>query len=173
MKQTIKWVSMAMFILTWSGLAKAQDFTGLPERATYAGAYFSISFGGDSKTYKRPVRYGFSAGFRQTNATQFGSYYGSQFGQRDVHLNMIESRDLQARIVDLNFSGRGFERLSLSGMAFAKRDEWGQVTYMDGLRQLNADGDEEGGSLRTWLWIGAGVGAVALVASQLIYYRGE
>lgn len=164
MKRTIKLLSMAALAFVWSSAATAQNTYDQPERAAYAGAYFSMSFGGGEKAYKRPLRYGFSAGFRQSKFSGSSNYFGTQFNRHNANISMFEDRDWQARVVDLNFSDRGFERLSLSGMAFAQKDAFGQVRYLGGRDGLYADGDDDGGTSvgKIVLWSAVGLGAAGL-----------
>lgn len=161
-------------MLTWGGLVNAQDFTSQQDRAAYAGAYFSMSFGGGEASYKRPVSYGFSAGLRQRSFRQSNNYFGTQFDRHDANINMLEGRDWQARIFDLNFSDRGFEHLSLSGMSFAQKDAFGQVRYFGNKMGLDGeDGEKDYGY--DWgdilLWGGAALGVVVIVtvASEGVY----
>jgi len=159
MTRIIVLLSAVVFAFASSGATMAQDFYDQQDRAAYAGAYFSLSFGGGDKAYKRPVRYGFSAGFRQSNFGQSSTYFGTQFERRDAGINMLSGRDWQARLVDLNFSDRGFERFSFSGTAFAQKDAFGRVRYLDG-QGLYADGDDDSGIGvgKILLWTGAAIG---------------
>jgi len=166
MIETTKKILGIVFLLTvWSGAANAQSYLGGQERAVYAGAYLSLSFGGGEKAYKRPLRYGFSAGFRQSKFSGSSNYFGTQFDRGDANINMFEDRDWQARVVDLNFSDRGFEHLSLSGMAFAQKDAYGQMRYLGGRGGLYADGDDDGTSVGdVLLWGAAGIGVLVIGA---------
>jgi len=175
-KVTKKLFGLALLLTVWSGASNAQTYLDQQQRAAYAGAYFSLSFGGGEKAYKRPVQYGFSAGFRQSKFGGSSNYFGTQFNRRDANISMFEDRDWQARIVDLNFSDRGFERFSFSGTAFAQRDAFGQVQYFGGRNGLYADGDDEGkkgmGTVgKVLLWTGAAVGVAVL--SLAIACNGE
>ena len=173
MKQTIKLLSLAILVTVWSGASSAQTFTDQQRRAAYAGAYFSLSFGGGEKSYKRPVRYGFSAGLRQSSFGPSSHYYSPQFNRTDANINLRGGRDWQARVVDLNFSDRGFEHLSLSGMAFAQKDAFGQVRYLGGRNSLNADGDDEGSGVgKILLWTGVIVGVAGIALYYTAQYRG-
>jgi len=159
---------LAVLMAFCAGASSAQSFGEQQDRAAYAGAYLSLSFGGDNTTYKSPVRYGFSAGLRQRSYSQSGNYFGTQFDRGDAKINMLGNRDWQARMVDLNFSNRGFERFSLAGTSFVQKDAYGQLQYIGGRYSLDGDG-KEGSTLRTVgkviLWTGvAVVGAVAIFA---------
>ena len=155
----IRRVLTALFITAFlSGVSQAQTFHD-QDRAAYAGAYFSMSFGENKARADKQMRYGFSAGFRQRGFAALDSNYNRRFGWQYSDLNLIQSRDVQARVIDLNFSGRGFEHMSVSGLAFAKKDELGQVSYLSD--RFNADGEDGGGS-KVLLWTGVAVGALAV-----------
>jgi len=172
MKQTISILGLAVLFAVFSSASSAQTFTDQQKRSAYAGAYFSLSFGGGEKAYKRPVRYGFSAGFRQSNFGASSHYYSPQFDRRDANINLRGGNDWQARVVDLNFSDRGFEHLSLSGVAFAQKDAFGQVQYFGG-RGLYADEDEKGSNVgKILLWTAAGVGAAFLAFAAICASEG-
>jgi len=176
MKHIIKILSAVTLMASFSGVATAQNFTGQQDRAAYAGAYFSMSFGGGEASYKRPVSYGFSAGLRQRSFQQSNNYFGTQFDRRDANVNMLEGRDWQARVFDLNFSDRGFERLSLSGMSFAQKDALGQVRYLGGLNRFNgdSDGEENGVNVgKILLWTGAVIGVAGITLLAVVDYSDE
>jgi len=173
MRQLAKFLSVAALALIWSGATTAQDFTGQQDRAAYAGAYFSMSFGGGAKAEKRPVRFGFSAGLRQSNLGHSSNYFGAQFDRRDANITMLADRDWQARVVDLNFSDRGFERFSFSGTAFAQKDALGQISYLGDRFNLDDEGEEKGSGVgKILLWTGAVIGAAGLTLYYVAQYRG-
>lgn len=163
--------SALLIAVFFTGMSQAQTFDD-QRRAAYAGAYFSMSFGGDKVSSKKPVRYGFSAGFRQRSFAAPDDNYSRQFGWQHSNINLIQSRDLQARVIDLNFSDRGFEKMSVSGLTFAKRDAFGQVTYFDD--RFNADGEgSKGGKILLWTGIAVGALGVLVLASCLTQGCGD
>ena len=152
--------SALLITVLMSGISQAHILDD-QRRAAYAGAYLSMSFGGDKANSIQPIQYGFSAGFRQRSFTGPNDNYSRQFGWEHSDINLIQNRDLQARVINLGFSDRGFEKMSVSGLSLVKRDSLGQITYFDD--RFNSDG-EGGKGGKILLWTGIAVGALGVHA---------
>lgn len=120
----------------------AQSFNEHTTRAHYAGLYFSlpIGHGNDTQTSKHKMKFGFAAGLRQD---QFGAYY-----------NFTGRKTFDGRVMNLEFTGDGFQKLSLAGTNLLQKDANGTVVLLDD----NGDG---GMSLGGKILLGAGVAVVA------------
>lgn len=170
MRSLTNFLRVAVLVVFWSGASSAQPYLNGQERAIYAGAYLSLSFGGGHTPHKQPIRYGFSAGFRQSNFGQSRNYFSPQFDRFEANLDMLDSRDWQARVVDMNFSDRGFERLSVSGTAFVQKDAFGRLYYFGNKNRLDGDGSEEGKKDYGYdwgdilLWGGAAIGVIGIIS---------
>lgn len=166
MKLNILLISALLLALAHGNLAMAQDYYGQQDRALYAGAYFSMSFGDIRKSAHHPVRYGFSAGFRQQNFGVNDRLSNHSLVRNDRHLGFAGYGNIDARVFDLNFSDRGFEKISFAGLAFVEKDTFGQMQHLGRSGALSADGDDEnGGAGKALLWTGVAVGvAIGIVA---------
>lgn len=176
MKTISTLIVVTIMMIVNAGPAAAQDLFGQQDRAMYAGAYLTMSFGGTKKATKRPVRYGFSAGWRQQNFGASHQFSSHSVFRHDRDFGYAGYGNIDARVVDLSFSDRGFDRLSLSGLSLAQADDYG--TYATFGRRYategGADGEKDSDSTDS-IWkavliggavVAVGVGVVAIAQFQ-------
>ncbi|MBL4787693.1 MAG: hypothetical protein JKY60_01100 [Kordiimonadaceae bacterium] len=162
MKQFFVLICSSVLAVVFSGAANAQDFYGQQDRASYAGAYFSMSLGEGKATQKPSISYGFTAGFRQNFSQQPTGHFRTAFNQEGTSFRFSGDRDWKIHAARLDFSGRGFENLSFAGLKFVQKDASGEIRYIDDQFRLVADGEDGTSTVKIVLWTALGLGVAGL-----------
>lgn len=149
MEHAIKLLCCLAFLAAMPATATAEDYYAKTDHALYAGFYLSVPLGPKARG-------------RSAQKLRFGFAAGPRFDLRATRYDPTRARTLHARIFDLRFSSRGFERFSLAGTTLVGTNRYGGL--------MAADDAEEGGEEKkkrspagTVLLVGAIVVGAALV----------
>lgn len=172
-----KLLAAALCLSVMSVPATAHDFMGQHDRALYAGAYLTVSFGDRGKAAKSPLRYGFSAGWRQQDFGASQRFSHHSIFRNDDGLGFAAYGNIDARVIDLNFSERGFERLAFTGLPLLQNAAYGPPARLG--HHFAADNGEDGeeGDFAKTFWTGTAVVAVLALAglgvAYAVTYKGD
>lgn len=129
MGNAIKILCCLALLTGWSTAAAAQDYRARTDHALYAGFYLTVPLGPRAREGSaQKLRFGFAAGPR--------------FDLRTSRYDPTGRPTLQTRVIDMSFSPKGFERLSLAGTTLVGTKRYAGLLSADG----DDNGDEEEGA---------------------------